>query len=95
MDGQNENQILVAAEGKEIGQVNSRAAAILAPLLQGQLIDVEIQQNQDPEGSSGRALYIYAKVGVDDNSQVSFLSLPCLPLSVARILPGAKLPNMG
>lgn len=64
------NQILVTSNGREIGQVNSRAAAILGPLLQGRLIDLEFQQNQQAGGASGRALYIFAKVGVEGNAQV-------------------------
>ena len=65
------NRVLVHAQGKVIGHVNRRAAAILGPLLQGGLIDVHIQQNQEAGGQTGKALYIFAKVGTAGNHQVS------------------------
>ena len=68
-------QIWVEVDDVLIGQVNRRAAAILAPLLDGDLIYVEVQQNQEAEGRSSKALYIFAKLGVRGNKQV------CLSLS--------------
>ena len=63
-------QIWVEVDEVLIGQVNRRAAAILAPLLDGDLIYVEVQQNQEAEGRSSKALYIFAKLGVKGNKQV-------------------------
>lgn len=70
--GEDDNQVLVRAKGVIIGQVNRRAAAILAPLLQADLIDVQIQQNQAADGQVGKALYIFAKLGVEGREQVVF-----------------------
>lgn len=63
-------QLLVKSSGVTLGQVNRRAAAMLAPLLDGKLIEVEFQHNQDAEGRSGRALYVFAKLGIEGNQQI-------------------------
>ena len=80
-------QIWIEVDEVIIGQVNRRAAAILAPLLDGDLIYVEVQQNQEAEGRSSKALYIFAKLGVRGNKQVchslcgQLRKLPCGHLS--------------
>lgn len=68
--GTHAGQVLVTTAGKAIGQVNRRAAAILAPLLEGGLVGVEVRQNQEAGGRRNQVLYIYALLGVDGNEQV-------------------------
>lgn len=76
--------MLVHAHGQVIGPVNRRASAILAPLLQGRLIDVEVQQNQEAGGQTGKALYIFAKLGKAGNQQV--IQLLVETLFVMRVI---------
>ena len=70
--GSHAGQVLVTIDGREaIGQVNRRAAAILAPLMHGQLVGSEVRQNQEAGGRRNKVLYIYALLGVDGNDQVT------------------------
>ncbi|KAK9820586.1 hypothetical protein WJX72_011959 [[Myrmecia] bisecta] len=59
--------IAVMAGGRKIGRVNRRAAVMLAPLLDGGLIEAEFRQNQ---GQPTRSIYIYAKMGLGSHFQV-------------------------
>lgn len=71
VEGSQAGQVLVTIDGRgTIGQVNRRAAAILAPLMHGQLVGSEVRQNQEAGGRRNQVLYIYALLGVEGNDQV-------------------------
>lgn len=77
MKGNQAGQVLVTTAGRIIGQVNRRAAAILAPLMDGELVEAEVRQSQEAGGRRNQVLYIYALLGVEGNNQVLHL-LPLL-----------------
>lgn len=68
--GNQAGQVLVTTAGRIIGQVNRRAAAILAPLMDGELVEAEVRQSQEAGGRRNQVLYIYALLGVEGNNQV-------------------------
>lgn len=74
--------MLVETPSSVVGQVNRRAAAILAPLLEGDIIGTELKLNQEADGRRCKVLYIYALLGVGDNNQVR----PALHLCLSAIL---------
>ena len=69
--GDQKDQVLVETPNAVVGQVNRRAAAILAPLLEGEIIGTELKLNQEADGRRCKVLYIYALLGVGDNKQVN------------------------
>ena len=79
VEGSHAGQVLVTVDGRgAIGQVNRRAAAILAPLMHGHLVETEVRQNQEASGRRNQVLYVYALLGVVGNDQVK-APLPLLP----------------
>lgn len=68
--GSQKDQVLVETPTSVVGQVNRRAAAILAPLLEGDIIGTEVKLNQEADGRRCKVLYIYALLGVGGNNQV-------------------------
>lgn len=65
-----EDQVIAKTSASILGQVNRRAAAILAPLLKADIISTEIKSNQEADGRRCKVLYIYALLGEGGNSQV-------------------------
>lgn len=59
-----------------LGQINRRAAAVLAPLLDADVISIDVKSNQEADGQRNKALHVYALLGNNGNKQVQYSYIP-------------------
>ena len=69
---------LLLQMGRFIGQINRKAAAVLAPLMDASIIGIEVKSNQEADGQRNKALHVYGLLGVEGNEQVDFQPEPII-----------------